>query len=103
MTLSDIYTILSSMNVEVAYDHFTTKKTPPFILYREESPESFFADDYTYYKDLDIIVDLVTENKDPDLEASLEALFDLNKLPYEKDCDFIEGEQIYQTRYYIGG
>lgn len=98
----EINSLLNTMNIPVAYDHFKDDNTiPPFILYRNDDTDTFKADDKTYYKENNYIIDLTTIKKQPDLEEQLETLFDSNNIPYEKFEDYIESEKIFQIRYLI--
>lgn len=102
MKETDIYTILSSLNIPVAYDHFKNDNTiPPFVLYRNDDTDTFKADDKVLKKFNNYIVDLVTEKKDVDLEEQLETIFNDNYIPFDKFEDYIESEKIYQIRYLI--
>lgn len=102
MNEQELYTLLATTGLEVAYDHFKTPdKNPPFILYRSTDVNAFKADDKTYYKQNNYIADLITEKKDPATEATLEAILDANNIAYDKECYFLEDERIYQTRYFL--
>lgn len=105
MTEQQIYDMLKTLGIPVAYDHFVeapnTTVNPPFILYRTDSTDGFKADDRTYYKNHRYVIDLVTDKKEPTREAALEAELDANHLPYDKEEDYIEGERIFQIRYFI--
>lgn len=102
MSEEELFTLLKTTNLEVAYDHFETPNiVPPFILYRSPDAETFKADDKTYYKENNYIVDLITDKKDITTEATLEALFDSNYIAYDKEETFIESERIYQVRYFL--
>lgn len=94
-------TLLLSVGVEVAYDHFKSKQTPPFILFRNTDSTTFKADNKSYWLDNNYIVDLVTDIKDPVIEKQLEALFDANDMPYDKEENFIDNEQIYDITYFV--
>ena len=102
MKETDIYTLLNTMNIPVAYDHFKNDNTiPPFVLYRNDDTDTFKADDKTYYKENNYIVDLITDKKDVSLEEQLETVFNNNNIPFDKSEDFIESEKIFQIRYLI--
>lgn len=102
MSEEELFTLLQGTELEVAYDHFTTpNKIPPFILYRSTDVDAFKADDKTYYKQNNYIVDLITELKDPTTEGTLEAILDNNNIAYDKETDFLEDERVYQTRYFL--
>lgn len=96
-----IYNLLTTMQLPVAYDHFTTKVTPPFILYKFDNADALFADDHTFFRKDNFSVWLVTDLKDVALEKQLETIFDNNFIPYEKSETFIASERIYQVSYEI--
>lgn len=102
MEENKLFTILKQMNIPVAYDHFTNKTVSiPFILYRNDSSDTFKADDKTYAKENSYIIDLVTEKKDVVLEKQLEDLLNDNFLPWDKEENYIDDERIYQIRFFI--
>lgn len=107
MNEKDMFDLLSTLSttIPVAYDHFEQypdKKVPiPFILYRNTDTFTQKAEDITWQKWNNYIVDLVTEKKDVTLEESLETLFANNGLPFDKEENFIDEERIYQIRYFV--
>lgn len=102
MSEEELYNLLITTGLEVAYDHFDEPNiSPPFILYRSPDANTFKADDKTYYKQNNYIIDLVTDKKDPEEEENLEQILEENHLPYDKEESFIEAERIYQIRYFI--
>ena len=60
MKHKDIYDLLKTLNIPVAYDHFESNKniTPPFVVYREISSDTFKADGITYYRPFEFEIDL---------------------------------------------
>lgn len=103
MTETELYTLLSgiSTTLPVAYDHFDSKVSTPFILYRNTSTNTFKADDVTYYSANEYIVDLVSDKKDKTLEELVEQAFNTNHLPFDKEETYFDDERIYQIRYFI--
>ena len=102
MDETSLYNLLLTLHLPVAYDHFTSPHiSPPFIIYRNTDTTTFKADDITFKRINNYIVDLVTDTKDVDMEESIESLFESNFLPYDKEEDYIESERIYQIRYFI--
>ena len=104
MKHKDIYDLLKTLNIPVAYSHFDVKQkvVPPFIAYREKSPETFKADGKTYYRPYDFEIELVTEKKDIALEKTIEDLLDINNIPYDKSDEvWDEDEKIYHNYYEI--
>lgn len=99
-----IYELLKTLNIPVAYDHFETSQNvnPPFVAYRETSPETFKADSKTYYRPYEFEIELITEKKDIALEQSIEDLLTENNIPYDKSDEiWDEDEKIYHNFYEI--
>lgn len=100
-----LYTLLKTLNIPVAYDHFVVTNevtvSPPFILYRADDSNNFKAEDKVYMKNYKYIIDLVTDKKDVTKETAMETLLNSNNIPWDKTEDYIDTEKIYQIRYFI--
>lgn len=101
MSLKEIKNLISTLGIPVAYDHFTSKKNPPIIAYRELPIDTFMADDYNYSIFKSYEIELCTIKKDCDLESSLETLFLNNKIPFEKGENWDDTEKMYHIIYTI--
>lgn len=104
MKHKEIYDLLKTLNIPVAYDHFISNKevSLPFVVYRETSPETFKADGITYYRPYDFEIELITEKKDVLLQKQLEELLTTNKIPYDvNDEVWDDEEKIYHNFYEI--
>ena len=104
MTHKQVFDMLKTLNIPVAYDHFDSNKEiqPPFIAYREIAPETFKADGITYYRPYEFEIELITEKKDVLLEGRVETLLANNKIPYDRENEiWDEDEQIYHNFYEI--
>jgi len=104
MEHKDIYDLLKTLDIPVAYDHFDSNKnvSPPFIAYREISPDTFKADGITYYRPYEFEIELVTEKKDVALEKTIEELLTNNNIPYDVESEvWDEDERIYHNFYEI--
>lgn len=104
MEHKDIYDLLKTLEIPVAYDHFDSNKkiTPPFIAYREISPDTFKADGITYYRPYEFEIELVTDKKDVALEKTIEDLLTTNKIPYDVETEvWDEDERIYHNFFEI--
>lgn len=104
MTHKEIFDMLKTLNIPVAYDHFDSNKQvqPPFIAYREIVPETFKADDITYYRPYEFEIELVTEKKDVSLQGQVETLLTNNKIPYDANAEVWDDEEkIYHNFYEI--
>lgn len=100
----EIYDLLKTLNIPVAYDHFDTNKeiSPPFAVYREISPDTFKADGITYYRPYNFEIELITEKKDIALQQELEELLTTNNIPYDVGDElWDDDEKIYHNYYEI--
>ena len=95
--MNDLKNILEKLNYPVAYDHFNTQTSTPFIVFRRHSTSNFFADGAVYKKINNVYVELYTDKKDIEIENSLENLFDENEIVYNIESEvFISEENLYQ-------
>lgn len=104
MEHKNIYDLLKTLNIPVAYDHFDSNKniTPPFVVYRETSPDTFKADGITYFRPYNYEIELVTIKKDVVLQQTIEELLTNNKIPYDiNDSVWDDDEKIYHNFYEI--
>ena len=104
MTHKQVFDMLKTLNIPVAYDHFDTKMKvqPPFIAYREIAPETFKADCITYFRPYEFEIELVTDKKDVSLEGQVETLLTNNNIPYDMENEiWDEDEKIYHNFYEI--
>lgn len=104
MKHKEVYDMLKTLKIPVAYDHFDSNKkiVPPFIAYREISPDTFKADGITYYRPYEFEIELVTEIKDVTLEQSIEDLLTSYNIPYDVETEvWDEDERIYHSFYEI--
>lgn len=104
MTHKQIYDMLKTLDIPVAYDHFDSNKNmqPPFIAYREIAPDTFKADGITYYRPYEFEIELVTEKKDVTLQGRVETLLTNNNIPYDMENEvWDEEERIYHNFYEI--
>ena len=104
MTHKQIFDLLKTLNIPVAYDHFDTNKNvePPFVAYREIGADTFKADGTTYYRPYEFEIELITSKKDVSLQQQIESLLTTNKIPYDVyDEVWDEEEKIYHNFYEI--
>ena len=104
MEHKDIYNLLKSINIPIAYGHFDNNKdmVSPFMVYRELAPDTFKADNRTYYRPYNFEIELVTIKKDTILQKQIEELLDNNNIPYDiSDEIWDNDEKIYHNFYEI--
>ncbi len=96
MELSEIREKLLTLDLPVAYLRFKKAQKLPYIVYYESDTEIKGADNYNLYRDVEITIELYTEDKDPQLERRLENLF--REVEIDKDCDTaLEDEEMILT------
>lgn len=103
MTLSQFKTMLASTNYPVAYEHFpeTDAPTMPFICYAAVGSNNFGADGIVYEKGTMLQVQLFTKTKDEVAEATLEAVFEDNRIYWENTGEYNEDELCYRVIYEV--
>jgi hypothetical protein len=98
---AELFTLLKSTNLPVAYHHFKTPSEPPYIVYLFSYSSNFGADNKVYDAEKNFQVELYTTNKDPTSEALIEGLFDANDIYWDKTETYIDSEGLYQVLYEI--
>lgn len=88
---------------KVAYYAFPESRAPelPYITYLETSSANMAADGITYFQQRNIDVELYTENKDPEVEAVIEAVLAEAGIPWESDDEYLNSERCYMRTYSI--
>lgn len=99
MTLQQLKEILDQTGYPVAYNHFSSEPTVPFIVYRLPTSDNFFADGAVYHDVDNIEIELYTDKKDLTAEKKLEDLLKTNELPFQYYESWIESEKLLQKLY----
>lgn len=100
--LDNLYTILSGLNIPVAYHHFNKPTELPYLVFYELGTDNEFADNKVYHKCMTIEIELYTEYKDTALETSLENILNENEIPFEKIVEnYLDDEKAYENVYQI--
>ena len=96
-----LITILDSIGIPYAYDHFAEGESPdpPFICYLLPASDNFSADGGAYFKINEVHIELYTDKKDPSLEGRFEAVLDRHGIFYEKSEVWIESEKLFEVLY----
>lgn len=72
---------------------------PPYIVYWIPTRDDFRADDINYVKIGELVVELYTDKKDPELEAAVEAWFEDHELAPDIEETFLDSENMHETIY----
>ena len=101
MTHSDLILILKETGIPFAYDHFAEGESPspPFICFLFPGSNNFSADGEVFYKVAEVRVELYTDEKNPDLENTIETIFDNHDIYYDKSEVWIPEEKLYEILY----
>ena len=92
--------ILNGSGYEAAYDHFLSSPGLPYILFRRDMSDNFFADNCVYERVNHWNVILCTEKKETETERTLEAVLDEAGICWQViDEAYIKAERIYQIIY----
>lgn len=98
MTLIDVYTRLQTLNTPVAYMAFKSAQSPPYIVYCESGSNFHGSDEKNYIKDMNVTIELYYENKNTQIEKSIENLFSDVELNKSEDI-WIDDEQLIMVTY----
>jgi len=96
-----LFNLLKSTGLPVAYHHFTSPPSPPYIVYLFSYSSNFGADNKVHGKVNNYQVELYTTIKDPASEKLVEDLFDANDIFWDKTETYIDSEDLYQVLYEI--
>ena len=101
MTHNEIMEMLEETSLPIAYDHFAEGESPdpPFICFLFPGSDNFSADGKVYLKVHRVNVELYTDEKNPEVEARLEAVLDRHGIFYDKTEVWIETEKLYEVLY----
>ena len=101
MTHNEIVAMLEEAGLPLAYDHFAEGESPdpPFLVFLFPSSDNFSADGRVYQKIDALHIELYTDLKQPELEASIEAVLDGHDIFYNKTEVWIETEHLYEVLY----
>lgn len=96
MDVKQLFALLKTAKIPVAYDHFNKKTAPPFCTYTIN--ESYFGgDEKNLFASLSADVKIYTTTKDLAVESVFDGLFDF--VEFEKDTTYISDERLYETSY----
>ena len=101
MTQNELYNLLKSTGLPVAYHHFDEPPSLPYIIYLFTYSSNFAADSKIYKRFDNYQVELYSEKKGLESEQLLENVFDENDIYYDKSETYIESEEMYQVIYEI--
>ena len=101
MTHEEVMQMLDETGIPYAYDHFAEGESPdpPFICFLFPGSDNFSADNIVYAAFENLNIELYTDEKNPELEASVEAVLTEHELFWQKSEVWIESEKLYDVLY----
>lgn len=101
MTYQEINTLIESVGVPSAYYQFTadTAVPPPFICFYFDNDPDLYADNVNYQKIAHLVIELYTDEKDFDLESTMESTLNTAGISYARNETYIDSEKLYLVTY----
>ena len=102
MTYEELNTLIESFGLPYAYNEFpeNTEQAPPFICFLlDNNSADIMADNTNYQAIRPLTIELYTDNKDFELEMTIEAALQSAGLTYVRSETYIEKERMYQITY----
>lgn len=99
--MEKLLSILDSIGIPYAYDHFAEGESPepPFLCYLLPGSDNFSADGKVYHKISEVRLELYTDYKDLASEQKVEDTLDAAGLFYNKTEIWIDSEKLYEVLY----
>jgi hypothetical protein len=99
MTTQEVAQMIAEVGVPYAYYQFTndTAKPCPFICFYYADSDDMSADDTNYVKVRRLIVELYTDNKDFEMENTVETVLNNHGLFYSRSEVYIDSERMYEV------
>ena len=101
MDEATLFALLKTTGLPVAYHHFTSPPSPPYVVYLFAYNTNFGADNKVYDAAKNFQVELYTKTKDLASEKLIEDLFDAHEIYWDKTETYIDSEGLYQVLYEI--
>ena len=101
MTFDEVSAMAEETGLPVAYDHFSEGESPdpPFLIFLFPKSDNFSADGKVYARINGLHFELYTDKKQPDVEATVEAVLDGHGIFYDKSEVWIAEERLYEVLY----
>ena len=101
MDEATLFQLLKTTGLPVAYHHFTSPPSPPYIVYLFSYSSNFGADNKVYEAGKNFQVELYTKTKDLASEKLIEDALNGADVYWEKTETYIDSEGLYQVLYEI--
>lgn len=101
MTYIEISDMIRSFDFPYSYYQFPKGSAVPlpFIVFYYPESDDFIADNKNYSGIRQLTIELYTDNKDFQAEATIEETLEANEIPYRKTEIYIDDEQLFEVAY----
>lgn len=101
MTHEEVMQMLDETKIPYTYHHYAEGESPdpPFICFLFPGSDNFSADNIVYAAFENLNIELYTDEKNPELEASVEDVLTAHELFWNKSEVWIESEKLYEVLY----
>ena len=99
MTLKEVADMVASFGYLWRYSHFSETPITPYVVYYYPSENDVYADDSNFVNKRHLFIELFTQSKDFDKEATIETKLKQAGLSWYKQTDFLNDEKLFQTTY----
>lgn len=95
MTYEQVNTMIEEIGVPSSYYQFPeTGQATPFVCFFYANDNDFKADNSNYQKIEHLIIEVYTDSKDFDLEATVENVLSANEMVWTKREEYIDSERM---------
>ena len=101
MTYIEVSDMIRSFDFPYNYYQFPkgAAVAPPFVVFYFPESADFIADNKNYSGIRALTIELYTDEKDFQAEATIEATLEENEIPYTKTEIYIDDEQLFEVAY----
>ena len=100
MTTQEIASMVAEIGVPYAYYQFDqTGQEPPFVCFFFTGDDDFKADNSNYQKIERLVIELYTDNKDFELEGTVESVLSLHDLVWSRSETDLGSERMHEVIY----
>ena len=101
MTTQEVAAMVAEIGIPYAYYQFPddTEQATPFVCFFYSGDNDFKADDSNYQKIEHLIIELYTDDKDFELEQTVEGVLASNGMVWTRNEEWIESERMLEVVY----
>lgn len=106
MTTEEIKSMIEEVGIAYAYEAFEhddeEETAPPYLIFSYGDTHPFTADNRNYVNIVRLRIELITDQKDFELEKKIQSILSAHDLIYVKDSAYVSAEEVNSTVYEMG-